>query len=64
MENTNGNFFLARVRKYLGLAVPEGLRSERAAACLGLAFAVLCWAANTVLARGVVHETGPMALSF
>ncbi len=64
MENTNGNVFLARARKYLGLAVPEGLRSERAAACLGLAFAVLCWAANTVLARGVVHETGPMALSF
>jgi drug/metabolite transporter (DMT)-like permease len=64
MENANGGFFFALVRKYLGLAVPEGVRSERTAACMGLAFAVLCWAANTVLARGVVHETGPMALSF
>lgn len=64
LENTDGSFFTARVRKYLGLAVPEGLRNERAVAFLGLAFAVLCWAANTVLARGVVHETGPMALSF
>ncbi|HQK79871.1 MAG TPA: DMT family transporter [Syntrophales bacterium] len=30
----------------------------------GLAFAVLCWAANTVLARGVIQEVNPMALSF
>ncbi len=30
----------------------------------GLVFSVLCWAANTVLARGVVQEVNPMALSF
>ncbi len=30
----------------------------------GLAFAVLCWAANTVLARGVIEEVNPMALAF
>jgi drug/metabolite transporter (DMT)-like permease len=30
----------------------------------GLVFSVLCWAANTVLARGVVKEINPMALSF
>ena len=42
----------------------KGLDRERLLAYAGLAFAVLCWAANTVLARGVVKEVHPMALSF
>ncbi len=64
MENIDGGVFPAPVRKWFASVIPERVRTERAAAYLGLAFAVLCWAGNTVLARGVVHETGPMALSF
>jgi len=37
---------------------------EKAYAYAGLVMAVFFWAANTVLARGVVHDVNPMALSF
>jgi drug/metabolite transporter (DMT)-like permease len=42
----------------------KGSDQLRLLAYAGLAFAVLCWAANTVLARGVVKEVHPMALCF
>lgn len=38
--------------------------SSRAMAMAGLSLAVLFWAVNTVLARGVVEDIPPMALSF
>ena len=40
------------------------LLKDKLYAYIGLTFAVLFWAANTVLARGVVKEIHPMALSF
>jgi len=40
------------------------LLKDKLYAYVGLTFAVSCWAANTVLARGVVKEISPMALSF
>jgi len=42
----------------------KGLGKGKLYAYAGLVFSVLCWAANTVLARGVVQEVNPMALSF
>ncbi|MDI9570165.1 MAG: DMT family transporter [Pseudomonadota bacterium] len=43
---------------------PDRQERRRLIAYAGLAFAVLCWAANTVLARGVIREVNPLALSF
>jgi drug/metabolite transporter (DMT)-like permease len=40
------------------------LLKDKLYAYIGLTFAVSFWAANTVLARGVVKEINPMALSF
>jgi len=40
------------------------LLKDKLYAYTGLTFAVAFWAANTVLARGVVKEINPMALSF
>jgi drug/metabolite transporter (DMT)-like permease len=42
----------------------KNMDKEKLYTYAGLVFAVLCWAANTVLARGVVKEVNPMALSF
>ncbi len=42
----------------------KSLNKRKLYAHAGLVFSVLCWAANTVLARGVVQEVNPMALSF
>ena len=42
----------------------KSLNKRKLYAYAGLVFSVLCWAANTVLARGVVQEVNPMALSF
>lgn len=50
--------FVAAVAKTRNIHLGHGK------AYLGLAFAVFCWAANTVLARGVANDIMPMALAF
>jgi drug/metabolite transporter (DMT)-like permease len=42
----------------------KSLEKGKLYAYAGLVFSVLCWAANTVLARGVIQTVNPMALSF
>ena len=46
------------------MADSKNLDKGKLYAYAGLVFSVLCWAANTVLARGVIKEVNPMALSF
>lgn len=42
----------------------SGIRKNKALALLGLGFAVLFWAINTVVAKGVIAQINPLALSF
>jgi len=54
----------ARDAEKIDIAETRSMHSGHGKAYLGLAFAVFCWAANTVLARGVANDILPITLAF